>query len=97
MSLLVPYSFPTHSLLVPYLPQEPYSFRAICEEAKLGLKKAVETDPRYAKAPRTKKYPPWLISLAKVRSVTLALALALALALPPSRRGASPSPWRMTT
>ena len=45
--------------------QEPYSFRAIVEEAKLGLKKAVETDPRHAKTPRTKKYPPWLVSLAK--------------------------------
>ena len=45
--------------------QEPYSFRAIVEEAKLGLKKAVETDPRYAKTPRTKKYPKWLVELAK--------------------------------
>ena len=48
--------------------QEPYSFRAIVEEAKLGLKKAVETDPRYAKTPRTKKYPPWLISLSKEKA-----------------------------
>ena len=63
LSLLVPYSFP---YLPTYLPQEPYSFRAIVEEAKLGLKKAVETDPRYAKTPRTKKYPPWLVSLSKV-------------------------------
>ena len=48
--------------------QEPYSFRAIVEEAKLGLKKAVETDPRYAKTPRTKKYPSWLVSLCQEKA-----------------------------